>query len=91
MSTPHPPVAARIPHRYTRHGITIDDPYAWLRDPGYPDVTDQQVLDYLTAENDYFDACMAPHQDLVAKLFEELKGRQPEADESVPYRMDGYW
>ena len=47
MSTPHPPVAARIPHRYTRHGITIDDPYAWLRDPGYPDVTDQQVLDYL--------------------------------------------
>ncbi len=31
---------AACPHSFTRHGITIEDPYAWLRDPGYPEVKD---------------------------------------------------
>jgi oligopeptidase B len=86
-----PPVAARVPHHYTRHGITVEDPYAWLKDPAYPDVTDQRVLDYLTAENAYFEACMQPHQALIGSLFDELKARQPQQDSSVPYRKDGYW
>ena len=29
-----PPIAKRVPHSFARHGITIEDPYAWLRDPG---------------------------------------------------------
>ena len=29
------------------HGRTSTDPYHWLRDPGYPDVTDEDVLAYL--------------------------------------------
>ncbi|RZL52465.1 MAG: hypothetical protein EOP65_15475, partial [Sphingomonas sp.] len=33
-----PPVAARRPHSFTTHGITIEDPYAWLKDPDYPEV-----------------------------------------------------
>ena len=37
---PAAPVARRIPHSFTRHGVTIEDPYAWLRDPGYPQVTE---------------------------------------------------
>ena len=36
MSLPKPPVAERREHRFSHHGVTIDDPYAWLRDPGYP-------------------------------------------------------
>ena len=44
--------AARLlnkPHSVTHHGVTVTDDYAWLRDPGYPDVTDAAVLAYLNA------------------------------------------
>lgn len=86
-----PPIAARIPHRSSHHGIELEDPYHWLRDSAYPQVNDPQVLGYLEAENAYFEHAMAPHQPLIGSLFDEIKGRQPALDESVPYRKDGYW
>jgi oligopeptidase B len=86
-----PPVADVVPHSHTHHGISIEDPYAWLRDPGYPEVTDPRILGYLTAENAYFEKEMAPHAPLVERLFQEIKGRQPQADASVPYREGRYW
>jgi oligopeptidase B len=86
-----PPIADRIPHRYTHHGVSIDDPYAWLRDPNYPEVTDPKILEYLQAENAYFEHRMAPHRQLVTSLFEEVKARQPQEEAGVPYRMHGYW
>ncbi len=85
-----PPRAEQRPHSYERHGVTIDDPWAWLRDPGYPQVTDEGVLDYLNAENAFFEAAMAPHRPLVDTLFEEMKGRLKEDESSVPIR-DGDW
>jgi oligopeptidase B len=85
-----PPIAARIDHVEQHHGHTLSDPYHWLKDPGYPEVTDQQVLDYLTAENAYFEQEMAPHKHLTDDLFAEIKGRQPLEDESVPYRKGDY-
>ncbi len=88
---PAPPRADQRPHRYTRHGVTIDDPWAWLRDPGYPNVTDPDVLAYLTAENAYFEAAMKPHRPLVDELFEEMKGRIKEDDSSVPIRDGGFY
>ncbi|WBX85767.1 S9 family peptidase [Sphingosinicella microcystinivorans] len=90
---PKPPVAPRKPHSFTRHGITVEDPYAWLRDPGYPEVTDAEVLAYLNAENAYFEAVMAPHKGLTQTIFNEMKGRVKDDDSSVPQR-DGdflYW
>ena len=87
---PAPPRAEQRPHSYTRHGVTIDDPWAWIRDSGYPDVQDQDVLAYLKAENDYFEAAMAPHKALTDELFEEMKGRIKEDDSSVPLK-DGDW
>ena len=45
-----PPVAARKPSSVSHHGMTVDDHYAWLRDPGYPAVEDQEVLAHLAAE-----------------------------------------
>jgi len=90
---PPPPSAEKRPHRYERHGVTIEDDYAWLRDAGYPKVEDKDVLAYLTAENDYFEAAMKPHAELVETLFEEMKGRIKEDDSSVPVK-DGnflYW
>jgi len=85
-----PPIAERRPHSFTAHGITIEDPWAWIKDPGYPEVTDKDVLAYLDAENAYFEAVMAPHKPLVDRLYEEMKGRIKEDDSSVPQK-DGDW
>ena len=85
-----PPVAARRPHSFTRHGITIDDPWFWLKDRKYPVIDDEDVLAYLRAENSHFEAVMAPHAALVDRLFDEMKGRLKEDDASVPQK-DGDW
>lgn len=90
---PPAPEAKRVPHSVTHHGVTIDDPYTWLRDPGYPNVSDPDVLAYLTAENDYFEAAMQPHRTLIDTLFAEMKGRIKDDESSVPQK-DGdyvYW
>ena len=87
---PAPPVAEQRPYRFERHGVTIEDPYHWLRDPGYPKVENEEVLAYLKAENAYFEAAMAPHQALIETLFQEMKGRIKEDDRSVPVK-DGDW
>lgn len=92
-SLPPPPVAEQRPYSFERHGVTIQDPYHWLRDSSYPTVDDADVLSYLRAENAYFEAAMAPHRALTDTLFAEMRGRVPEDDSSVPQR-DGdynYW
>ncbi|WP_300975531.1 S9 family peptidase [Sphingomonas sp. LHG3406-1] len=90
---PSPPKADVRPTSFERHGIKVTDDYAWLRDAGYPKVDDQPVLDYLKAENAYFEAWKKPHEKLSDTLFEELKGRQKEDDSSVPVRQGDhlYW
>ncbi|MBW8743935.1 MAG: S9 family peptidase, partial [Sphingomonas sp.] len=90
---PPPPVAATKPHSYEHHGIRIEDPWAWLKDPAYPNVGDEEVLSYLKEENAYFEAAMAPHRGLVDAIYEEMKGRVKQDDASVPQK-DGdylYW
>jgi oligopeptidase B len=86
MSKPVPPIAKRVPHSSTRHGVTLSDPYHWLKDQGYPKVDDTPVLAYLKAENTYFAAVMDPHKAVTEKLFAELKARVKEDDSSVPQR-----
>ncbi|QDP20565.1 S9 family peptidase [Sphingomonas xanthus] len=87
---PPPPKAEQRPFSYERHGIRVEDPFAWLRDKDYPKVDDADVLAYLKAENAYFEAAMAPHKALTDTLFEEMKGRIKEDDASVPIK-DGDW
>jgi len=87
---PPAPRANRIPHQTTVHGTTLDDPYHWLKDPGYPEVKDEAILSYLREENAYFEAAMAPRADLVETIFQEMKGRMKEDDSSVPQK-DGDW
>jgi oligopeptidase B len=89
-TTKAPPVAAKRPSSVTHHGITVADDYAWLRDPGYPEVTDTAVLAHLAAENAWFEARMAPHRGTVDALFKEMRARIKEADKSVPQK-DGDW
>ena len=87
---PTPPVAVQKPHHYERHGVTIQDPYHWLRDPKYPTVDDAEILAHLEAENDYFRAVMKPLEPLVETLFAEMKGRIKEDDASVPVEDGGF-
>ncbi len=90
-ATPAPPVAGQRPHSSTHHGATIEDPWHWLRDPGYPTVEDADVLAYLAAENEYFEAWMSPHQKLTDTIFEEIKARQQPDLSSVPWRRGGWY
>ncbi len=73
-----PPVAEKREHSYTHHGITISDPYHWLKDQSYPTIDDEDVLDYVKAENAWFEQNMAPRKAQIDTLFEELKGRVKE-------------
>jgi oligopeptidase B len=93
IDIPTPPQAEQRPYSYERHGVMIEDPWHWLRDPKYPEVEDPDVLAYLHAENAYFERWAGQHKRLLDELFEEMKGRIKEDDSSVPIR-DGdylYW
>jgi len=90
VATVAPPVAERRDHSFSHHGITVEDPYSWLRDAGYPAVDDPEVLAYLEAENAYFEHVMKPHKALTDTIFEELKSRLKLDDEAVPWRDGDY-
>lgn len=85
-----PPIAEQRPHSYMRHGYTVEDPYFWLKDQSYPTVDDADVLDYLKAENRWFEQNMAEHKQLTENLFEEMKARIKEDESTVPQK-DGNW
>ncbi len=87
---PAAPVAEQRPYQTTLHGRTLSDPWHWLRDQSYPVIDDEDILDYVKAENAWFDAAMKPHEALVETLFQEMKGRIKEDDSSVPQK-DGDW
>jgi oligopeptidase B len=97
--TAQPPMAKKIPFEMTEHGDTRVDNYYWMRlsdeQKNAPDSTrDQQtkdVLDYLNAENAYTKSILAHTDAFQAKLFEEMKGRIKETDQSVPVKDNGYW
>jgi oligopeptidase B len=81
-----PPVAKVDPVKLEKHGDVRVDNYYWLKERENPD-----VVAYLEAENTYTDAVMAHTKDLEETLFEEIKGRIKQNDESVPYKLDDYY
>ncbi|HEY6091422.1 MAG TPA: S9 family peptidase [Gemmatimonadales bacterium] len=83
---PTPPVAAVRPYRFEEHGTVRTDPYYWLKDRNNP-----EVIRYLEDENAYTKAMMAHTEALQDRLFEELKGRVQQNDQSVPYRQGGFF
>ena len=80
------PTAAIKPKKLVKHGDTRIDNYYWLNQR-----EDQEVLDYLNAENDYTTKVLAHTKGFQGELFEEIKGRIKETDMSVPYKKNGYW
>jgi len=85
-----PPIAEKREHTYTHHGITISDPYDWLYDKSYPTIDDEDVLDYVKAENAYFEAKMGGQEALTEALFTEMRARIKEDDSTVPQRNGDY-
>ena len=81
-----PPVARIEPHRLELHGDVRIDNYYWLRKRENP-----EVIAYLAAENEYTTAVMKHTEPLQERLFEEIKNRIKQDDESVPYKQDGYY
>ncbi len=80
------PVAKVIPKVLEKFGDERIDNYFWLKDRENP-----EVIDYLNQENDYYKKMTAHTTDFQAALFEEMKGRIKEDDESVPYLYNGYY
>jgi oligopeptidase B len=83
---PTPPVARAAPVKLEIHDDIRTDNYYWLRARTSP-----EVIRYLEAENAYTDSVMAPTLGLQDLLFEEIKGRIKQTDESVPYKMGDYY
>jgi len=90
QTAPAAPIAPKKSHSFSHHGIAVTDPYAWLRDPGYPKVADEEILSHLKAENAWFETRMAPYAELTDTLFKEMRARIKEDDASVPQK-DGDW
>ena len=81
-----PPIAKKQPHSLTKHNHTRIDNYYWLRER-----EDPEVIAYLKEENAYTKEQLAHTDALQAELFEEMKGRIKQNDESVPYKLDDYY
>ncbi|MBA2509819.1 MAG: S9 family peptidase [Nocardioidaceae bacterium] len=81
-----PPVAPEVPAERTHHGITVNDPYEWLRAKDSP-----LVLAHLKAENTYTEQRSRHLAPLRESLFNEIKDRTQESDMSVPSRKGRWW
>ena len=84
------PIAPRRPHTFTRHGITVADDYAWLKDAKWqevlrdPAVLDPDIRKYLDEENVYTESLLGHTAPLQKTLVREMRGRIKEDDSSVP-------
>lgn len=80
------PIAKKVPKVLTIHNDNRIDNYYWLNNR-----ENQEVINYLNAENDYTKSIMVHTEKFQKVLFEEMKGRIKEDDTSVPYKLNGYW
>jgi oligopeptidase B len=84
------PHAEKRSHSETWHGHTKSDDYKWLKAENWqqvmhdPSLLPQDIRAYLEAENAYTAEAMAQTKPLQETLFQEIKGRIKEDDQSVP-------
>lgn len=81
-----PPVAKKVAKELTVHGDTRIDNYYWMNNR-----EDPEVIAYLKAENAYTEAVLKHTEPLQEKLFDEIKSKIKQEDESVPYKKNGYF
>ena len=83
---PIPPSAPRRAHTDTVHGDARVDPWHWLRDQDDP-----ETMQYLRAENEYTEAFLAPLASLQESIYDEIRGRIKEDDNSVPEKEGDFY
>ena len=81
-----PPIAEKKPQPLILHEDERIDEFYWLRERENPAVTA-----YLEAENAYTQKQLAHTKSFQQELFQEIKGRIKEDDDSVPYKDNGYY
>ncbi|GIZ08192.1 S9 family peptidase [Flavobacterium sp. UMI-01] len=86
IKTLQAPVAKIIPTQLEKFNDIRVDNYYWLNDRENP-----EVIAYLNQENEYYQAMTAHTQEFQKELFEEMKSRIKEDDQSVPYFYNGYY
>lgn len=92
-----PPVAEKVPYELPSISDKRIDHYYWMRltdsqkNAPQKDEQTQKVINYLNAENNYLKEKMKDTEKLQKKLYDEMVGRIPQTDESVPYEENGYW
>jgi len=84
-ASPSPSVEKR-PVTLELHGDTRVDNYYWLRERENP-----EVISYLEAENAHTETALAPFSGLQSILFDEMKSRIKQEDQSAPYRRGDYF
>lgn len=82
---PTPPLPLRRPHVVSLHGDTLIDDYFWMRERDNP-----AVIAHLEAENRYTEEMMAHTAALRERLYNEMRSRVKEDDESVPERFGAF-
>jgi oligopeptidase B len=82
----NPPVAKKIRKDITACGDTQTDYYYWLNDRENP-----EVIRYLKAENKYTDNKLSEITSFRENIYNEIVSRVKQTDESVPYKLRGYY
>ena len=80
------PVAEKRPVTLELHGDTRVDDYYWLRERENP-----EVISFLEDENAHTEKTLAPFSGLQGILFDEMKSRIKQEDQSAPYRLGEYF
>ncbi len=91
------PIADKQPTTLEVHNHQRIDDYFWMRlsdehkIAGEKDEQTIKVESYLDSENQYFESVMGDTKEFQDFLFEEMKGRIKEDDQSVPYFKNRYY
>lgn len=81
-----PPVAFKKTERFSKFNTIRNDDYSWLKDR-----SNSLVLSYLNAENQYADIVTNHTKSLQQLIFNELKSRIKEEDQTAPVFYNGYY
>ncbi len=81
-----PPVAFKKPEVFSKFNQIRTDNYSWLKERSNP-----LVISYLNAENEYAAQVTKQSASLEQRLFDEMKARIKEDDQSAPVFYNGYY
>lgn len=86
-----PPKPAKKDYKRVLHNDEFSDPYYWMNAYFKKSADSSEIIEHLQAENAYTDAMMQDSNELQESLYQEMRKRIKEKDESVPVFYNGYY